>query len=121
MNLAQTAGRRQRWDVRPRSLWFCPLGRFNHPAGGLGERNSALHRCWSGDWQQPTRRGRGRKVARGASTSRDVKNGTTSGDVHENKGQHDNLPDTNDDISTQLHAILHSSTCILQKPSALLP
>ena len=30
----------------------------------------------------------------------------------------DNLPDTKDDISTQLHAILQRSTRILQKPSA---
>ena len=60
------------------------------------------------------------KVRNGAETRRNVKNGTTSGDVLENKGQHDNLPDTKDDISARLHAILHGNTRILQKPSALM-
>ena len=44
-----------------------------------------------------------------------------SGNVYENKGPGDNLPDTKDDISARLHAILHRNTRILQKPSALLP
>ena len=81
----------------------------------------ALHRRWSGDSQQPTCRGRGRKVARGARAPlKDVKNEGRSGNVYENKGPCDNLPDTKDDISARLHAILHKNTRILQKPSALL-
>ena len=37
------------------------------------------------------------------------------------KDHDDNLPDTKDDISARLHAILHKNTRILQKPSAHLP
>ena len=44
-----------------------------------------------------------------------------SGNVYENKGPDDNFPDTKDDISAWLHAILHKNTRILQEPSALLP
>jgi hypothetical protein len=49
-----------------------------------------------------------------------LKNEGTSGDVYENKGEDDNLPDTKDDICAWLHAILLKDTRILQKPSALL-
>ena len=38
---------------------------------------------------------------------KDVKNEDRSGNVYENKGPSDNLPDTKDDISARLHAILH--------------
>ena len=47
------------------------------------------------DSQQPKCRGRGRKVARGeSSTLKDVKNEGRSGNVYENKGSYDNLSDT---------------------------
>ena len=76
----------------------------------------------SSDAGSINRRGGGGKMSPGrANPSRDVKNGTTSGDVHENKGQHDNLPDAKDDIFARLHAILHRNIRILWEPSALLP
>jgi hypothetical protein len=53
-------------------------------------------------------------------TPRDVENEGTSGDVYENKGPDDILPDTKGDISAWLHAILHGNARILQKPSSLL-
>jgi hypothetical protein len=53
-------------------------------------------------------------------TQKDVKNDDRSGNVYENKGANDKMPDTKDDISAQLHAILHRNTRILQKLSALL-
>jgi hypothetical protein len=49
---------------------------------------------------------------------KDVKNEGRSGNVYENKGPCDNLPDTKDDISARLHATLHKITRILQEPSA---
>jgi len=39
--------------------------------------------------------------------------------VHENKQTYDNLPETKDAISTQLHDILQRTAHILRKPSAL--
>jgi len=41
--------------------------------------------------------------------------------VYENKGTNDNLPDTKDDISAWLYAILHKKGRILREPSTLLP
>jgi hypothetical protein len=41
--------------------------------------------------------------------------------VYENKGQNDNLPDTKDDISAWLNAILHRNTRIFWEPPAFLP
>ena len=74
------------------------------------------------DSQQSKRRGKGRKVTRGElSTLKDVKNEGRSGNVYENKGLSDNLPDTKDDICARLHAILQRNARILQKSSALLP
>jgi len=52
---------------------------------------------------------------------KDVKNAGRSGNVYENKGPDDNMPDAKDDISARLHAILHRNTGILKEPSALLP
>jgi hypothetical protein len=88
----------------------------------LGWRSSALHRCWPWDLQQSMRR-KQRSVsrARANSTHKDVKYEGRSGNVYENKGPEDNLPDTKDDISARLHAILRKSTRILQKPPAFLP
>jgi len=66
------------------------------------------------------RQGTRAKVAReNPSNARDVKNEDCSGDVYENKGPDDNLPDTKDDISAWLNAILHRNSRILRKPSAL--
>ena len=48
----------------------------------------------------------------------DVKNEDRSGNVYENKGPGDNLPDSNDDISAWLEVILRKRTRIFQKPSA---
>jgi hypothetical protein len=74
------------------------------------------------DSQQPKRRGRGRRSARGEpSTLKDVKNEGRSGNVYENKEPCDKLPDTKEDISAWLNVILHKNTGILQEPTALLP
>jgi len=42
-----------------------------------------------------------------------LKNEDRSGNVYENKGQDDNLPDTKGDISAWLHAILHRGASVL--------
>jgi hypothetical protein len=69
-----------------------------------------------------SRQGRRAKSRTGDLASlKDVKNEGRSGNVYENKGTTDDLPDTKDDISAWLDAILHGNTRILQKPSALLP
>jgi len=52
---------------------------------------------------------------------KDVKYEGRSGNVYENKGPYDSLPDKKDDISARLHAILHQNTRIFAEPSALLP
>jgi hypothetical protein len=86
MSLAQTVVQRQTWERAPEptpvlSPWAPQLF-----SGGLGGRNSALHRCGSGGSQQPTHRGRRWKSRVGGATKlKDVKNEGTSGDVHENK------------------------------------
>jgi len=51
---------------------------------------------------------------------KDVKNEDRSGNVYENKGPKDNLPDTKDDISAWLNANLHKNTHNSQDPTALL-
>ena len=58
------------------------------------------------------RRGRRKNRAGGACTLKDVKNEGRSGNVYENKGPDDNLPDTKDDICAGLHALLHKNTRI---------
>jgi hypothetical protein len=64
----------------------------------------------------------GQKVTRGnRAPLKDVKNEGRSGNVYENKGPDDNMPDTKDDICAWLHAILHKKTRILPKPSVFLP
>ncbi len=55
------------------------------------------------------------------STHKDVRNEGRSGNVYENKGTADNLPETKDDICAWLEGILHKITRILQEPSAFLP
>jgi hypothetical protein len=64
----------------------------------------------------------GQKVARKIRTPhKDVKNEDRSGNVYENKGPDDNLPDRKGDICAWSHAILHKNTRILWEPSAFLP
>ena len=59
--------------------------------------------------------------SRGAPAAhKDVKNEGRSGNVNENKGPCDNLPDRKDDISAWLHAILHKNARIFQETSPLL-
>ena len=62
-----------------------------------------------------SRQGRKSRVGKRA-THKDVKNEDRSGNVYENKGPCDNLPDAKDDISARLHANLHRNARILQKP-----
>jgi len=51
---------------------------------------------------------------------KDVKNEGRSDYVYENKDTDDNFTGTKDGISTQLHAILHRNTRILEELSAFL-
>ena len=103
---------------RPR--WFYPLGRLNFPVEEPGG-TSVLHCCRRGGLTTAQASRRTGKSRAGAPTNlRDVKNEGTSGDVYENKGTNDNLPDTKDDISARLPAILHKRTRSLQEPSPLL-
>jgi hypothetical protein len=88
--------------------------------GGLGGHNSALHGCGSGTRNNPRIKGEGGNGALGRSAAhKDVKNEDRSGNVYENKGRSDNFPDTKDDISARLHAILHGNARIWWELSAL--
>ena len=62
-------------------------------------------------------------MSRGVSRSaqKDVKSEGRSGNVYENKGPRDNLPDAKDDICAGLHVILHKNACILWELTPLLP
>jgi hypothetical protein len=121
MNLAQTQVENRGGGVRPRPLWFYPstastirwrarrgqLGVAPLLVGGLAATYASRQRRKSRAWGE-------------RAIPKDVKNEGRSGNVYENKGPCDNLPDTENDISARLHAILHKSTPILQKPSAFL-
>jgi len=63
---------------------------------------------------------RAKKACGGGAPPRDVKNEDRSGNVYENKGQEDNLPDAKDDICAWLNTILHKNTRILPELLALL-
>jgi len=99
---------------------------LSRPQNLLKDRTNAQTQLEYG--RQIVRRGGGEIVeaeerkSRGAPREhlKDVKNEDRSGNVYENKGPEDNLPDTKDDISAWLHVILHRKTRILRKPSALL-
>ena len=75
----------------------------------------------SDGWQVRMSNDRTRSRAGDGAPLKDVKYEGRSGNVYENKGRDDSLPDTEGDISAQLHAILHRSSRILQKPSPFLP
>jgi len=60
------------------------------------------------------------KSGGGPVTPKDVKNEDRSGNVYENKGSNDNLPERKGDICAWLHAILHRSVPNLQVLTALL-
>jgi len=93
--LSPNRGSKQELWLRMGSLWDYHHRHLQPSGGGLCGPNSA----WT-DNRYPWR---------------------DSGNVHEDKGADDNLPDVNDDISTQLHVILRRNARILQNPSALLP
>ena len=81
-------------------------------------RRAKLGRCTAtgrGTRNSPRAEADGEKSRGGPEHLRDVKNEGTSGDVYENKGPYDNLPDTKGDICARLHAILHRKTRILHK------
>jgi len=64
-----------------------------------GRDRHGRHRTDRPTQRRRNRRGRGQSVARGERIPlRDVKNEDRSGNVYENKGLCDNLPDTKDDI-----------------------
>jgi len=89
--LSPNRGSKQELWLRMGSLWVYPPRHLQPSGGGLCGPNSA----WT-DNRYPWR---------------------DSGNVHEDKGADDNLPDVNDDISTQLHVILRRNARILQNPS----
>jgi hypothetical protein len=103
--------------MRRRSLWFCPLDRFNRAVEGYA---GATRRCTGTGRSTHASRLRGKGTRGNRSTPKDVKNEATSGDVHENTGPQDNLPDQKDAISAFLHAILQGKAHILPEPSAIL-
>ena len=88
MSLAQTAGRKQRWGVVPKTALVLSSQPFRPSGGGLGGRNSALHRCRSGD-SGTTHASRQRTKSRAGEREQQkmLKMKERSGDVHENKGQ----------------------------------
>jgi hypothetical protein len=59
-------------------------------------------------------------MRRGASNLKDVKYEGRSGNVYENKGPYDNLPERKDDICAGSHAFLHKNAGILCGLAALL-
>jgi hypothetical protein len=67
------------------------------------------------------RQGGGWKSPSGEQTTlKDVKYEGRSGNVYENKGPNDNLPDKKDDICAWSHGILHKNTRISRELSAFL-
>jgi len=89
--------------------------------GGLGGRNSGVAPLWAGGTATTSAsRQRTKSHAGGPATPKDVKKEDRSGNVYENKGSPDNLPDRKHDICAWLNAILQESARMLRKPSALL-
>ena len=82
-----------------------------------------LHRCWSGDSQQPRVEAE-RANSRAGGTRAPIKMLKMKVDPEmcmKTKDQCDNLPDTKDDICAWSHAILHKNTRTLYQPTAHLP
>ena len=79
-----------------------PTWKMPDKSSGAGEAKSSM-------W-------RGKSRAGERATQKDVKNDDRSGNVYENKGAHDKMPDTKGDISAQSHAILQRNRRILRKP-----
>ena len=115
---SKSTGRRHRLGCRM-PLSVCTPRPHPPFCGKLVELTLAWRYCRPGNSATTVHCGGGQETAPGAAdTPRNVKNEGTSGDVYENKWQGDNLPDTKDDISARLHAILQKSTPILQRLSA---
>ena len=91
--------------------------------GGLGGRNSGVAPLLVGGLATTPRAEAEDEKSRWRDRVplKDVKNEGRSGNVYENKGPDDNLPDTKDAISAWLRAILHKKTRIFQKLSPFLP
>ena len=121
MNLARTPGPKQRWRRAPKTALDLPSRPFRLPGGGLGGHNSAFAPLPVGGPGTTARVEAEDEKSRGGepSTPKDVKNEGRSGNVYENKGPSDTLPDTKGDICARLHVILHGNTRILQKSPAL--
>ena len=120
MGLTQTLGRKLVWGCAPRRVWFCPSE--PQPCGGGARRASVGFAPLLVEGLATTHASRRRgKVVRRATEQpiKMLKNEGRSGNVYENKGPCDNLPDTKDDISAWLHAILHRNARILWQPSTL--
>ena len=75
-------------------------------AQGEAEHTGQIVGCREGSIAEAKRE----KSRGGRSAPKDVKNEDRSGNVYENKGPNDNFPDTKDDISAWLNAILHRNT-----------
>jgi hypothetical protein len=113
--------RRSSTPMVPRNAAWVP---FRWPRQSFGERGldgtSVWRGCRRGFRNNSTSRRRAKRPPGGAVPPKDVKNEGRSGNVYENKGPYDNFPDTKDDISARLNAILQKITRILQEPSAYL-
>ena len=85
--------------------------------GGLGGRNSGVAPLLVGGLATTPRAEAEDEKSRWRDRVplKDVKNEGRSGNVYENKGPCDNLPETKGDICARLHAILHKKTRILHK------
>jgi hypothetical protein len=108
--------------VRPTPFGFCPLYRFSdlgEGSAGATQHSTAAGRGGIRDGH--VSRWRAKSLEGKQPTRKDVKNEGRSGNVYENKGPCDIVPDTKGDISAWLHVILHRKTHILQEPSAYLP
>jgi len=86
--------------------------------GGPGGRNSGVAPLLAGNGNNQRIEAEDKTSRRETRAKKDVKNEGRTDYVYENKDTDDNSTDTKDGISTQLHAILHRNTRILQEPSS---
>ena len=109
-----------RWRRAPETALDLSPRPLQRSSRGLGGRNPVLYCRGSRTRNNRSVEAEVEKAHGGnPSNPKDVKNEGRSGNVYENKGPYDSLPDIKDDICAWLEAVLHKCTRILQKLSAL--
>jgi len=121
MNLARTPGRKQKWGRGPKTALVFILSAVSTTRRRARRAQLGVAPLLVGGPGTTARIEAEDEKSRGGGPApeKDVKNEGRSGNVYENKGPSDTLPDTKGDICARLHVILHGDTRILQKSPAL--